>query len=144
MKHRVAGKKLSRNRSERKALFKNLVNGLVIHGQIKTTETKARAIMGLADKLITRGKSGTLQARRIINAFLQNKIAVRKIVDELSPLFKARPGGFTRMIRLGRRKGDGTMLVKLELVEKPQEKEKPKNKAKEPDKTTAQVATAKK
>ena len=144
MKHRVAGKKLSRNRSERKALFKSLVNGLVIHGQIKTTETKAKAIMGLADKLITRGKSGTLQARRIINAFLQNKIAVRKIVDELSPLFKARPGGFTRMIRLGRRKGDGTMLVKLELVEKPQEKEEPKSKAKEPDKTARQVATAKK
>lgn len=127
MKHRVAGKKLSLDRAQRKTLFKNLINALVIHGEIKTTESKAKAVRGLVDKLITRGKTGTLQARRMIGAFLQNKIAVRKIIDELGPLFKKRPGGFTRITRLGPRRGDKAMMVRLELVEKPK-KTKDENK----------------
>jgi large subunit ribosomal protein L17 len=127
MRHQVAGKKLSRSQGQRKALFKNLINALVIQGKIKTTESKAKAIRGLVDKLITRGKTGTLQARRMIGAFLQNKIAVRKIVDELGPLFKTRPGGFTRMVRLGRRRGDNAMMVRLELVEKPRTTDKSKS-----------------
>lgn len=117
MKHRVSGKKLSRDRSHRKTLFKNLISGLVIHGQIKTTESKAKAIRGLVDKLITKGKTGTLHSKRLIGAFLQNKKAVSKIVDELAPLFKKRPGGFTRIVRLGKRRGDDAMMVKLELVD---------------------------
>lgn len=123
MRHRVFGKKLSLTRSQRKSLFKKLISALVIHGQIKTTETKAKAIRGLVDKLITKGKNQTLHSRRLIAAFLQNKKAVNKIVDELGPLFKKRPGGFTRIIRLGKRRGDDAMMVKLELVEKPKKKE---------------------
>jgi len=119
MKHRVAGKKLSRRRNQRKALFKSLINALVVEGEIKTTESKAKAIRGLVDKLITRGKTGTLQARRMIGAFLQNKKVVNKIVSELGPIFKNRPGGFTRIVRLGPRRGDNAMMVRLELVEKP-------------------------
>lgn len=119
MRHRVAGKKFSRTHNQRKALFKNLINSLIIHGAIKTTEIKAKAIRGLVDKLITRGKTGTLQARRLIGAFLQNKKVVEKIVDELGPIFKNRKGGFTRIIRLGQRGGDNAMMVRLELVEKP-------------------------
>ena len=126
MRHRVRGKKLGRNTGQRKALFKNLINSLILRGEIKTTETKAKAIRGLIDKLITRGKVGTLHARRLIAAFLANKRAVNKLVDELSPRFKARSGGFTRIVRLGRRRGDNAMMVKLELVEKPKEKEKAK------------------
>ncbi|PJC28324.1 50S ribosomal protein L17, partial [Candidatus Shapirobacteria bacterium CG_4_9_14_0_2_um_filter_39_11] len=80
----------------------------------------------LVDKLITRGKTGTLQARRMIGAFLQNKIAVREIIDELGPLFKTRSGGFTRMIRLGPRRGDNAMMVRLEFVEKSKKKEEEK------------------
>lgn len=118
---------MSLDRAQRKTLFKNLINALVIHGEIKTTESKAKAVRGLIDKLITRGKTGTLQARRMIGAFLQNKIAVKKIVDELGPLFKKRPGGFTRITRLGPRRGDKAMMVKLELVEKPK-KAKDENK----------------
>ncbi len=137
MRHRVAGRKLSRNRSQRKALFKGLINSLVIHGQIKTTESKAKTVRVLVDKLITRGKSGTLQARRIINAFLQNKIAVRKIIDEFSPLFKGRAGGYTRIVRLGKREGDNAMMVRLELVEKP-EVAKPETKAKKAKKVVKQ------
>jgi large subunit ribosomal protein L17 len=134
MKHRVAGKKLSRSRNQRKALFKNLINALVIKGEIKTTESKAKAVRGLVDKLITRGKTGTLQARRMIGAFLQNKQAVHHIIDELGPLFKTRAGGFTRMGRLGRRRGDDAMMVKLELVEKPKAKEEKSDRKKKSQK----------
>ncbi len=119
MRHRIKGKKLSRTSSQRKALFKGLINALVIHGEIKTTESKAKAVRGLVDKLINKGKKGTLHSRRLIAAFLQNKLAVNRIVDELGPLFAKRTGGFSRITRLGVRRGDNAMMVKLELVEKP-------------------------
>lgn len=124
MRHRVSGRKFNLDRNKRKALFKNLINALVIHGEIKTTESKAKAVRRLIEKLITKGKKQTLNSRRLIASFLQNNKAVNKIVDELSPLFKKRPGGFTRIVRLGKRKGDDSMMVKLELVEKPPVKEK--------------------
>jgi len=123
MRHRISGKKLSLNHNQRKALFKNLINSLVLNGQIKTTEAKAKAVRRLAEKLITKGKEQTLHARRLIAAFLQNKKAVNKIVDELAPLFKKRPGGYTRIVRLGERKGDRAPMVRLELVEKSEKKE---------------------
>lgn len=125
MKHRVAGKKLARSRSHRKALFRNLLSALILHGEIKTTESKAKATRRLFDRLVTKGKSGTLHARRIVAAFLNNKKAVNRLVDEIAPKFKDRPGGFTRIIHLGQRRGDDAMMVKLELVEKPEVKEKP-------------------
>jgi len=123
MRHKVYGRKLSQKTNQRKALFKNLINALVLNGQIKTTEAKAKAIRGLVEKLITKGKQQTFHARRLIGAFLQNKKAVNKIVDEISPLFKKRPGGFTRIVRLENRRGDNAPLVRLELVEKPPKKE---------------------
>jgi len=119
MRHKVYGKKLSQKTNQRKALFKNLINSLVVHGQVKTTEAKAKAIRGLVEKLITKGKQQTFHARRLIEAFLQNKKAVNKIVDEIAPLFKKRPGGFTRIVRLENRRGDNAPLVSLELIEKP-------------------------
>jgi len=119
MRHRVFGKRLSRDRSHRKALFKNLIKSLIVNGEIKTTESKAKAVRRLVEKIITKGKKGTLHARRLIEAFLQDKKVVNKIVDEVSPLFKDRPGGYTRIIRLGKRRGDDAMMVKLELVDKP-------------------------
>lgn len=124
MRHQIKGKKLNRDRSQRKALFKGLINSLVIQGQIKTTLAKAKAIRGLAEKLITKGKEQTLHSRRLIAAFLQNNKAVNKIVDELGPLFKKRPGGYTRIVRLDNRVGDEATMVKLELVEKPVKKVK--------------------
>ncbi|KPJ70649.1 hypothetical protein AMJ51_01330 [Microgenomates bacterium DG_75] len=128
MRHRLAGKKLSRSRSHRKALFRNLLSALILRGEIKTTESKAKAISRLFDRLTTKGKKGTLHARRIVAAFLNNKQAVNKLVDEIAPRFKDRPGGFTRMIRLGRRRGDDAMMVKLELLEKPEPEEEPTKK----------------
>jgi len=122
MRHKIFKKKLSLNYNQRKALFKNLINSLILHGQIKTTEVKAKAVRRLVEKLITKGKEQTLHTRRLIASFLQNKKAVNKIVDELAPLFKKKPGGYTRIIRLGKRKGDDALIVKLELVEKPEGK----------------------
>ena len=119
MRHRIKGKKFSRNSSQRKALFKGLINSLVIHGEIKTTESKAKVVRRLFDKLVSKGKKGTLHSRRLIAAFLQNKVAVNRLVDELGPIFAKRKGGFSRIVRLKVRRGDNAPIVKLELVEKP-------------------------
>lgn len=117
MRHRVYGSKLGRDKSARKALFKNLISSLILHGQIKTTEARAKAIKGLIDKLISRSKQRTLQARRSVLAFLQNKSVVGKLVDEIAPRFGKRSSGFTRILRLGKRVGDKAMIVKMEFVE---------------------------
>lgn len=116
MRHRVSGKKLGRNRNERKALFKNLTSSLILHGEIKTTEAKAKAIKRLVDKLVTRAKQQTLSARRLLTAFLQDKKVVSRLVDEIAPKFKERQSGFTRILRLGKREGDQAMMVKIEFV----------------------------
>lgn len=116
MRHRISGKKLGRSRNERKALFKNLISSLIIHGEIKTTEAKVKAIKRLVDKLVTRAKQQNLHSRRLLIAFFQNKKVVNKLVDEIAPKFKNRPGGFTRALRLGKRPGDQAMMVKIEFV----------------------------
>jgi len=132
MRHRVFGKKFNRDIKQRKSLFKNLIASLVMNEEIQTTESKAKAIKGVIDKLIANGKKGTLHVRRIIAAFLQNKHAVNKILDELAPRFKNRMSGFTRIIRIGERRGDNAMIVRLELVEKKaKEPVKKQEKAKE-------------
>ncbi len=131
MRHRVKGRKLSRDSAQRKALFKSLINSLVLHGEIKTTQSKALAIRGLTDKLITKGKKQTLHARRLILSFLQNKKAVNKIVDELAPLFKDKKSGFTRVTKIGNRKGDDALMVKIELTRKPEKKKEDKKGKKE-------------
>jgi len=118
MRHKKAGKRLNRNTSQRKALFKNLIQALIIHEEIKTTEAKAKSIKRLVDKLITKAKKGSLHARRQILAFLPDKKAANKLVDEIGVRFKKRTSGFTRLIRLGKRRGDDAMMVKIEFVEK--------------------------
>ncbi|PIS08735.1 50S ribosomal protein L17 [Candidatus Beckwithbacteria bacterium CG10_big_fil_rev_8_21_14_0_10_34_10] len=133
MRHRKAGKKLNRNTAQRKALFKNLIQSLILHEEIKTTEAKAKAIKGLMAKLISKAKKGSLHKRRQIMAFLPDKRAVKKLFDDLGPRFKQRNGGFTRFVRLGNRKGDDAMIVRLELTEK-KEKEAKEEKTKKKDK----------
>lgn len=110
-------KKLNRSLGARKALFKNLINGLILHEGIKTSEAKAKAIKGLVDKLITRAKTKTVPARRHLVSILGDKKAVTKLVDELAPKF-SRSSGFTRIIKLGQRRGDNSPMVKLEFVDK--------------------------
>ena len=125
MRHKKAGRKLNRNTSQRKALFKNLIQALIVHEEIEVTEAKAKAVKRLIDKLITKAKKGTLHTRRQILAFLPDKKAANKLVDEITPRFSKRISGFTRFIRLGKRRGDNAMMVKMELVEtrKTQKKE---------------------
>ncbi len=118
MRHRKKMKKLNRNTKQRKALFKNLIRALVIHEEIKTTLPKAKAVKRLVDKLVTRAKAGSLHARRQIMAFLPDKKAVNKLFDEITLRFKKRSSGFTRFVRLGKRRGDDAMMVKLSWVEK--------------------------
>lgn len=107
------------NTNKRKSLFRNLIKDLIIYGEIKTTLAKAKKVQRLAEKLISKGREQTLHSRRLVAAFLQNKKAVNILVDQLAPIFKKRPGGYTRITRLRKRKGDNALLVKLELVEKP-------------------------
>jgi large subunit ribosomal protein L17 len=112
----------------RKALFKNLINALIEHQEIRTTEAKAKAIRGLVDKFVSRAKKKDLHSRRLVFSFLQNKKMVNKLFEEIGPRFGKRPSGFTRIIKLGRRKGDGAMMVKMEFVEGEVVEKKPKAK----------------
>lgn len=131
MRHRLFGRKLGRDRDHRKALFKNLVTSLILHEQIKTTEAKAKAIKGLADKVITKGKTGSLHARRTLAGVLTSRSAVEKVIKILGPRFQQRTSGFTRIIRLGKRKGDDASLVRLELIDKVIKEKKIKKKKEE-------------
>lgn len=117
MKHRVFGRKLNRDHNARKSLFKNLISSIIKEGQITTTEAKAKAIRGLMDKMVTKAKQQTVQSRRLLVSFLQDKDIVNKLVDEIAPKFSQRAGGYTRILRLGKRTGDNAEMVKIEFVE---------------------------
>ncbi len=116
MRHRIAGRKLSRPTAHRWALYRNLVSDLVKYGKIVTTEAKAKEIRGLAEKMITLGKEGSLASRRRALAFVTDKKLVDKIFTELAPRYTERPGGYTRIVKLGRRVGDGAPLAQIEMV----------------------------
>src|SRR3970040_1185546 len=111
MRHAVLSQKFSRPTSHRLAMFRNLVTDLLKHEQIKTTKAKAKAIRGQAEKMITLGKDGTLAARRQALAYVYDKDVVRKLFDELSERYADRPGGYTRIVKLGPRLGDGAPQV---------------------------------
>ena len=102
--------------SYRKALYRNLVTDLLGYEKITTTETKAREIRGLAEKMITLGKEGGLHSRRQALAFIFDKTVTEKVFSELAERYAQRPGGYTRIIKLERRLGDGAPMVQLELV----------------------------
>jgi large subunit ribosomal protein L17 len=116
MAHRVDGRKLGRATDHRLALFRNLVTELLKHERIITTEAKAREVKGLAEKMITLGKKGDLHSRRQAIAFVYDRKIVDKIFDELGPRYADRPGGYSRMIKIGQRLGDGARMAQLELV----------------------------
>ncbi len=116
MRHRVFGRKLDRSANHRKALFRNLIIGLIEHRRIQTTEAKAKAIRGVVDKLITKAKQGTVHARRIVGSFLHDAHMANKLVDEIAPSFKHTTSGYTRITRTSERRGDASMMVRLELT----------------------------
>lgn len=114
--HRVAGRKLSRYKDQRKALLRGLTVDLIQHERITTTLAKAKETRVMAEKLITHGKKGTLHNRRTALSQVPNKKAVTKVFDELGPRYAERPGGYTRIIKLGPRQGDGASMAVIELV----------------------------
>ena len=116
MRHKVAGYKLKRNIGSRKALFKGLVTSVIEHERIVTTVPKAKAVRPLVEKMITLAKRDTLHTRRQAAQFLESPEAVKKLFDKLGTRFGQRNGGYTRVVRLGNRKGDGAEQAMLELV----------------------------
>ena len=140
MRHRVAGKKLGRKTAHRVMMFRNMVTSLFDKERIRTTLERAKAVRPIAERMITLGKRETLHARRQALAYVMDPAVVAKLFDTLAPRFSQRPGGYTRIIRLGFRDGDGTQMAYLELVGsefKPAKKEADKKGSKKGSKEAA-------
>jgi large subunit ribosomal protein L17 len=119
VRHARTGKKLGRDSAHRKALYANLTGALIEHGRIKTTVTKAKAVKPIAERMITLGRRGDLHARRQAVAFLRSKDVVHKLFEEVAPRFADRPGGYSRIVKLGPRAGDAAEMAYLELLDEP-------------------------
>ena len=117
MRHHRAGKKLGRDSAHRRALYANLASALIEHGRIQTTEAKAKAVKPIAEQMITLGRRGDLAARRQATAYLRSNDVVQKLFSDVGPRFSDRPGGYSRIVKLGPRPGDGADMVYLELVD---------------------------
>ncbi|MBA7493440.1 50S ribosomal protein L17 [subsurface metagenome] len=135
MRHRVSGKKLRRNTAHRRALLRNLVTSLLERERVRTTLAKAKATRPLTEKMITLAKKDTLHTRRLALRFIFKKDIVKKLFEEIGPRFSERPGGYTRIVKIGPRAGDGAEMAMIELVgsefkKKKKKKEKAKAKAK--------------
>jgi len=129
MRHNKSGKSLGRNSSHRKAMLRNMVTSLFEHEKITTTDARAKELRKVAEKLITLGKRGDLHARRQAATVLRDQKTLTKLFDRVAPRYLERPGGYTRIIKLGLREGDKAALSRIELVE---EEFKPKTKKKAP------------
>ena len=116
MRHRVAGRHLGRPTDQRLALYRGLVRDLLLHERIQTTVAKAKEMRGMVDRVITYGKKGTLHHRRLALAYLPDKDVVAKVFSELAPRYAERPGGYTRVLKLAQRPGDGAPMAIMELV----------------------------
>jgi large subunit ribosomal protein L17 len=117
MRHNVAGRKLGRDSAHRRSLYRNLVTDLLNYEKITTTEAKAKEVRSLAERMITLGKKGGLPARRRALAYVLDEKIADKLFTTLAPRYAERPGGYTRISKLGPRLGDGAPMVQLELVE---------------------------
>lgn len=117
MRHGVAGRKFGRATDHRLAMYRNLVTDLIRYEKIQTTEQKAKEIRGMVDHLITLGKNGSLHARRQALGAVYDPKLVDKLFHVLAPRFSERPGGYTRIVRIGRRIGDGAMVTQISLVD---------------------------
>jgi large subunit ribosomal protein L17 len=116
MRHRKNGRKLNRTASHRRAMLRNMASSLFIHGRIETTTAKAKELRPYAERLITLAKRGDLHARRLATAKMRGRDAVGKLFDEIGPRYQDRPGGYTRILKLGARKGDAADMALIELV----------------------------
>jgi len=118
MRHRVAGVRLGRTPAHRRALFRNLVTALLEYESVRTTDAKAKELRRWADRMITLGKRGSLHARRRAATVLQRWSVLKKLFDEIAPRYGKRQGGYTRVVKLGRRAGDAALMSLVELVER--------------------------
>jgi large subunit ribosomal protein L17 len=117
MRHGKAHRKLNRTSSHRSALLRNMVTSLLEHERIQTTDAKAKELRGVADRMITLGKRGDLHARRQALGVIRSKTVIAKLFDELATRFRDRPGGYTRVTKLGNRVGDAAPVSIIELLE---------------------------
>lgn len=116
MRHAKRGRKLGRTASHRRAMLNNMATSLFQHGALRTTLPKAKELRGVAERLITFAKRGDLHARRQVLRRIQNKVIVSKLFDEIGPSYSDRQGGYTRVLKIGPRRGDSTEMCLIELV----------------------------
>jgi large subunit ribosomal protein L17 len=116
MRHRAKGRQLSRTSSHKRALLNNMASSLFEHGRIVTTEAKAKELRPFAEKLITLARRGDLHARRLVERRIKDRDTLGKLFSEIGPRFAARPGGYTRILKLGHRPGDGADVARIELL----------------------------
>ena len=140
MRHLKSGRQLSRNSAHRWALMRNLITALLREEKIRTTDPKAKELRRWVERVITLGKQGSLHARRQVFAIVQDKAVVRKLFDTIGPRFKDRPGGYTRIIKIGIRRGDAAQMSVIELVGAEGEKEASKGGAKKGRRTRRREA----
>ena len=116
MRHRAKGRQLSRTATHRRAMLRNMVTSLFEHGRVVTTEAKAKELRPYAEKLITLARRGDLHARRLAERKIRDRETLSKLFTDIGPRFAARPGGYTRILKLGHRAGDGADLARIELL----------------------------
>lgn len=117
MRHRKKGRQLSRTSEHRKMMLRNMAISLVRHGRIETTTAKAKELRTFVEPLITRAKRGDLHARRLVGRYIHDREVLSKLFDEIAPRYAERPGGYTRVLRLGHRSGDAAEMALIELVD---------------------------
>ena len=116
MRHRAKGRQLSRTSTHKRAMLNNMASSLFEHGRIITTEAKAKELRPFAEKLITLARRGDLHARRLVERKIKSRETLSRLFSEIGPRFAARPGGYTRILKLGHRDGDGADIARIELL----------------------------
>jgi len=139
MRHLVKGKKLRRNTAQRRALLRNLVTSFLEKERISSTLAKAKAARPLAENMITLAKKDTIHTRRLVLRFIYKKEVVKRLFGEIGPRFSERPGGYTRIVKIGPRSGDGAEMAILELIDTEFKKKEKKKKLKEKVKKAAKA-----
>jgi large subunit ribosomal protein L17 len=117
MRHRAKGRQLSRTSTHRRAMLNNMATSLFEHGRVITTEAKAKELRPFAEKLITLARRGDLHARRLVERKIKDREVLSRLLTEIGPRFAARPGGYTRILKLGHRPGDGADVARIELLD---------------------------
>jgi len=116
MRHRAKGRQLSRTSTHKRAMLNNMATSLFVHGRVITTEAKAKELRPFAEKLITLARRGDLHARRLVERRIKDRETLSRLFGEIGPRFAARPGGYTRILKLGHREGDGADVARIELL----------------------------